>query len=572
METAGFAALGNYGIPVLIVLVEAVAAMWLLGGFLWLRRSRSRRMADRKEQRLFLDMLSQGSDSAVVMFRRRDVCPVFATENLEWTLGFDLQALWVDTQILEKLMDRQSSRRLQETYQSWDGENPLHIELQRSDNGCWMELELTRSPDGEYEMATFRDISQKKQELAQLQEKLDKAESASESKTTFLSRMSHEIRTPMNGVVGMLTLAQNSLKSGKDTEGYLNKAQSLSQHLLSIINDILDMSRIEAGKLELEEKPFDLFALGDGLRDMFQKNIEEKGLRFSLEFQDFTVRYVVGDRLRLNQVIINFLSNAMKFTSEGEISVMFRQMLVQNGTLDLMVRVHDTGIGMEPKFIERIFRPFEQEKADTARKYGGSGLGMAITDLIVRTMGGEIFVESLPGRGSDFTIFLHLPVAEGPAAEVPEEPERLPISAAETAEAPEFTLRGRRILMAEDNEINAEIALGVLEEIEGATVEVAENGQVAVERFESNPPGYYDFILMDIQMPVLDGRAACRKIRALERPDAAQIPVFALSADAFVEDERSSIKSGMNGHFSKPIDFDDMRRKIGDFFREQGLK
>ena len=313
----------------------------------------------------------------------------------------------------------------------------------------------------------------------------------------------------------------------------------------------------------MEEKAFDLRELGDKLRVMFQKNVEAKGVHFALEFVDFDVNFVIGDELRISQILINFLSNSVKFTSEGEIRVTFRQMLKEDGRIDLMVRVHDTGIGMEPEFISRIFRPFEQESADIIKKYGGSGLGMAIADQMVRLMDGEIVIDSMPGQGSDFMVFLNLPIADEQEAEAKDEEE-----AAQTEDSEDFSYEGLNILMAEDNEMNAEIAVGILE-MRGAQVDVAANGREAVEKFASNPPGHYDLILMDIQMPEMDGREATKTIRSIQRPDAKEILIFALSADAFVEDQRYSAEIGMNGHFAKPIDFEAMRVSIGRIMKER---
>lgn len=268
----------------------------------------------------------------------------------------------------------------------------------------------------------------------------------------------------MNGITGMLTLAERRLTPEHPAMQYLTKANELSGHLLSLINDILDMSRIEAGKVELEQAPFSLRALGGRLYDMFAKTLDANGIHYAANFEEMTADWVIGDELRISQVIINFLSNAVKFTSQGEIIVTFRQIMLRDGKVDLMVRVHDTGIGMKAEFISRIFRPFEQEDTSTTRRFGGTGLGMAISDQLVKLMGGQIVVESLPESGSDFTAFLSL--------------------------------------------------------------------------------------------PVMDGRTAARTIRRLARPDAADIPIYALSADAFVEDERLSRENGMNGHLTKPIDFD----------------
>ena len=408
-------------------------------------------------------------------------------------------------------------------------------------------------------MLNLRDVSTLRQRQEEMAQQLEEAQAASRSKTEFLSRMSHEIRTPINGINGLMTLTRTRLGgSNPAAEEYLTRAEDLSQHLLSVINDILDLSRIETGKTELEQKSFDLYALGDQLRSMFQKTVEAKGLRFHLEFKNFTVRYVVGDQLRITQVLLNFLSNAVKFTSHGEISVTFRQMMRTDDTVSFLVAVKDTGKGMDPKFITSIFRPFQQENASIAKTYGGSGLGMAITDQLVRLMGGEIVVDSMPGRGSTFTVYLHLPIGDSPA-----------LAAEQKEETDGFSFEGRRILMAEDNETNAEIAVSILEEVHGAHVEVAHNGREAVDMFSAHPAGYYDFILMDVQMPVMDGRTAARTIRALPRPDAKTELIFALSADAFSEDERQSVEAGMNGHFSKPVNYEELRRCVGTFFKSR---
>ena len=361
-------------------------------------------------------------------------------------------------------------------------------------------MKAHRCGDNEYDLFIIRRVTAEREKVAAYERWLHQAEEASQFKTSFLFRMSHEIRTPMNGITGMLTLAERQLTPEHPAMQYLTKANELSGHLLSLINDILDMSRIEAGKVELEQAPFSLRALGGRLYDMFAKTLDANGIHYAVNFEEMTADWVIGDELRISQVIINFLSNAVKFTSQGEIIVTFRQMMLRDGKVDLMVRVHDTGIGMKAEFISRIFRLLEQEDTSTTRRFGGTGLGMAISDQLVKLMGGQIVVESLPESGSDFTVFLSLPVMEAPA---------------------------------------------------GAAAAEAAPAETAAQ-----PASYYDLILMDIQMPVMDGRTAARTIRGLARPDAADIPIYALSADAFVEDERLSRENGMNGHLTKPIDFD----------------
>lgn len=444
-------------------------------------------------------------------------------------------------------------------YKNWDG-TPAGKRFRRRD-GSWVRFSLMRSRDGKYDLLFLRDATEDANTDAANAETIAKLEEAGRSKTSFFSRMSHEIRTPMNGITGMLALAESRLEPESPAMEYLTRADTLAGHMLGLLNDILDISRIEANKVELEKKPLSLHRLGDLLLEMYRGQLEQRGVAYHVVFEDVTRDVVLGDEMRLRQIIINLLSNAVKFTSQGEIRLTFRQMLLRENQMDLMIRVHDTGIGMSPEFLRKIFRPFEQESIETSHRYGGTGLGMAITEQLVHLMGGEITVESVPGKGSDFTVFLHLPVAEDTAL--------AGAQGGEGAAVDEDTLfRGRRILMAEDNETNALVATEILKEM-GAQVEVAENGQLAVEAFQSHERGYYDFILMDVQMPVLDGRAAARAIRALNRADAGKIPIFALSADAFVEDQRLSAQSGMNGHYAKPVDFVALRRSIGAYLRER---
>ena len=551
--------LGAHAAGTIFLLIDLLIALALIAFWIHATAQRRRQSGDLKDERQFYDTAAVCSPLALMAIRRSDEYPVYAAGDLEKLTGATLEQFRQNGGVLFDKMVPAEGRRVRRALQEWDGAAPLRICFQLGEDGRWLEITLEQSPDNAYLLAVVRDCTEEQEQIAKLREQLRQAESESRSKTTFLSRMSHEIRTPINGQLGMLALAKTRLNDPDAAMGYLNKAEDLSQHLLSIINDVLDMSRIEADKIELEAKPFDLAALGGQLRNMFQKTVEAKGVRFDLRFEHFESTYVVGDQLRLSQVLVNLLSNAVKFTSEGEITVLFRQMLRHDDQVDFLVRVHDTGIGMEPSFLSHIFRPFEQESIETAHKYGGSGLGMAITDQIVRLMGGEIFVESQPGQGSTFSVYLHLPIAAALDGD-----DRTAVR-----EVADFSMQGMRALMAEDNAINSEIAVSVLGEQYGVNVEAVENGKQAVERFASKPEGYYDFILMDIQMPVMDGRTAATAIRALDRPDAKTVLIFALSADAFVEDERMSVEAGMNDHFSKPIDFDKMRRQIGWYINQK---
>lgn len=555
------AALGEH-LPLLLVgCVEILLAVYLIGKFLWGKVQHKPSGKGRGAEAIFLQEWKRQSEEVCILLRRRDRMPVYTAGNLREVLGVTLTRLREDAASLLAGLDDETERKQRwKAYLDWDGAKPLVAEAAMQ-NGRWVRFIAHRSRNDNYDLIFGRDITHEHQRLEDDKTKLMKVEEASQSKTTFLSRMSHEIRTPMNGIIGMLALAEGKMQKQDPAMQYLDKANELSAHLLSLINDILDMSRIEAGKVELENKPFSLRAMGDKLYDMFAKTLDARGIRYAVNFEGVTVDWLLGDELRLSQIMINFLSNAVKFTEQGEIVVTIRQMMLREGNVDLLLRVHDTGQGMDPNFVYRIFRPFEQESIETGKKYGGTGLGMAITDQLVHLMGGQILVESLPGKGSDFTVYLTLPQAEA-------DEQASVTGQAEDQNQYEDAFQDCRILMAEDNDINAMIAVELLEDM-GAKVDVAQNGQLALEAFQAKPEHYYDFILMDVQMPVLDGRAATRALRALDRSDATEIPIFALSADAFIEDERLSMESGMNGHYSKPIDFIALRRNVGAYLRRK---
>lgn len=512
----------------------------------------------------FQDQISRNGNEVFVLLCVDDNCTVYVSENVQKLLGVSQEDIMSDIHVLERLTQKSYIRELKRKLSQWDRTEPLETELAYYPSGrdgmVWGRITVSLTEDEKYYLCSLIDMTEEYEEKKRLEQQIEKAYESEQSKTRYISKMSHEIRTPMNGMLGMISLAKLNMDRREEAEDYLDKAEKLSQFLFSIINDILDMSRIESGKIELACERVDIFMVAEKLKDMFQVTVEDKGIRFVLEMQDFTVRYVMGDELRISQVMTNFLSNASKFTSSGgQITVTFRQMHIIEGKVNLMMRVRDTGKGMSPEFMSRIFNPFEQEDASVAKNYGGSGLGMAISDNLVSLMGGQITVDSEVGKGTDFTVFLELPIAEGEQKLPGKEGIHLDTESGEDS----FSIEGLRILLAEDNKINALIATKLLVS-QGAQIENALDGQEAVHMFREHEAGYYQVILMDIQMPGLDGWEATKVIRQLDREDAKSIPIIALSADAFIEDKRKSVEMGMNGHVSKPINFEELRRVIRD--------
>lgn len=544
-----FVTIGNYLPFILIGCIEVILGLLILINFNRHKSVSGLRNVDTSQaEKMFLNALEDEKGSAYILFRNEDRMPIYMSGDARKMLGVSLEEIQQDIYKLNRNFETDKpNREFLSIYSAWDGMTPLETIVRLKDNR-WFKIVVQRSDNNEYDCWEYLDVTSFQIEHEKQEKKIRDALEESQSKTTFLSRMSHEIRTPLNGIMGMLSLAEKEIDANSSTMDYLNKANELSGHLLSVINDILDMSRIEAGKVELEKKAFSLRKLGNHLNAMFAKNVEEKGVRFEVKYEQLDVDYVVGDELRLSQVIINFLSNAQKFTSAGEIVVTFRQMMLVGDGVDLMIRVHDTGVGMSSEFIHKIFRPFEQENDSIQKRYGGTGLGMAITDRIVKLMNGEIVVESKEGLGSDFSVFIHMPLASEEQIQEIEEAKESEVQASKD------TLKNVNILIAEDNEINAEIAKSMLEDME-AHVTWVNNGQKALDTFAQSALNEYDVILMDVHMPVMDGREATRNIRALSRKDAKSVLIYALSADAFIEDQRASVEAGMNGHFSKPVDF-----------------
>ena len=393
------------------------------------------------------------------------------------------------------------------------------------------------------------------QKNAALQLAVQRETKANLAKREFLFNMSHDIRTPMNAIIGFTALAQTHIDDRDQVEDYLKKISVSSQHLLSLINDVLDMSRIESGKVTLEAKPVHLPELVRELRDIVQAVVSEKDLSLTLDTVGVKNEDVIADPLRLEQILINVLANAVKFTPDGgQISLWIVQKdTAPAGDADFEFHIRDNGIGMSEEFQKHIFEQFARERTSTVSKIQGTGLGMAITKSLVDMMGGRITVKSEQGKGSEFTISLRFPIGEAKTEQA------LP-----AAKASAFT--GKKLLVVEDNELNLEIASTLLKEA-GFEVDTAENGKIAVEKVEAASADRYDLILTDIQMPEMDGYEATRRIRALPDAKKAALPIVAMTANAFEDDRKNALHAGMNGHIAKPLDIQKLFQVLSELLQ-----
>lgn len=380
----------------------------------------------------------------------------------------------------------------------------------------------------------------------------DEAEKASRAKSEFLSNMSHDIRTPINGIMGMTGIALSHLEDRSRVRDCLTKIDGSSKHLLSLVNDVLDMSRIESGKVTANHAPFDMRTLIDNCASIVQGQLAGRDIRLIAEHDGLTHTHLIGDELHLRQIFINILGNSVKFTHDGDsITIRARELSCDGHTAHYRFELEDTGIGISQEFLPKLFDSFSQEAGGSRTTYKGTGLGMAITKQLIELLGGTVTVWSELNVGTRFTIDMPF--------EVNEAGEETPVS--ETGGS--VDLHGMTILVAEDNEINMEIATMVLEE-SGATVVQAANGRLAVEAFAASGPGDIDAILMDLMMPEMGGIEAALAIRAMDRPDAADVPIIAATANAYQEDVDKVLAAGMNAHVAKPLEVDKLLRLLAE--------
>ena len=402
----------------------------------------------------------------------------------------------------------------------------------------------------------YTESLQEKNEL--LHRAVDEADRANAAKTSFLSRMSHDIRTPLNGIIGLLEIDQAHPDDLELHRSNQKKMLISANHLLSLINDILQMSKLESGEVELSHEVMDLNQLSKDILVIVEQRAAEAGitLEYDKNSGQLTHNIVYGSPLHLRQIFLNIYSNCIKYNKVGgKVETSCSCLGAENGIVTYRWTIKDTGIGMNEEFLKHIFDPFSQERSDARSVYNGTGLGMSIVKSLIDHMNGTIKITSEEGVGSIFVITIPFELADDSV---------LPQQAEKMSEPTTGDIRGRHLLIAEDNELNAEIAQTLLED-EGAVVTIVHNGQQAIDAFESNPQGTFDAILMDVMMPVIDGLSATRGIRELDREDAKKIPIIAMTANAFDEDIKRCIEAGMNAHLSKPLEMDKVVETIAKY-------
>lgn len=529
------------------IIIAVVVAALAAGSFFYWSMQRRQRENDRFLLSIY-QAISENTDTVIFILNDRGAAPDYVFENSGRLLGIPAGEFLKPEERKECASEFRDKLQalLNEPWPAEGCRRELHTYNDRLHRDMWLKVLVCPFRLGGEAKCIYAitDVTQEHDDRERIEAAVVVAEQANAAKSRFFSSMSHEMRTPMNGIVGMTAIAKRSLDDRDRVLDCLNKIDFSSKHLLALINDVLDMSKIESGKLALVSEPFDLAELLHGLEAILRPQCEAKGQTLTLSIEIRHPR-LVGDTLRLSQIFMNLLSNAGKFTPEGgTISLTAREREQRAGSATYRFTVTDSGIGIAPEAQKTIFTPFERASDTTVRRTAGTGLGLAITKNLVSAMGGQITVKSTLGQGTSFIVDLDLPLQEG---DVPEP------AACEAVTLDETSFAGKRFLLAEDNAINQEIAVELLSAY-GARVDAVDDGKQALEKFAAAEPGDYDAILMDIQMPVMDGYEAARAIRACGHPQAKTILIVAMTANVFAEDVLAAKNAGMDAHIPKPMD------------------
>lgn len=522
----------------------------------------NRQKLKQKDNELFardelFSKLSLNVDDVFLMVDAKNLCVEYVSPNIEKLVGIPEKNVLKDIREIENLIKEDESVRILDQMatilpgeqREWDRE----YTHQKTGEELWFRV-VVFCTDIQRENKYILDLSDRTKDKKinqKLEDAVHTAENANRAKTIFLNNMSHDIRTPMNAIIGFTNIALKH-ETKPEVRSCLDKISSSSEHLLTLINDVLDISRIESGKVKFTPVPVDIRAVADTVLSIMQGFLADRSIVFRTHLSTPETPFVLADAVRIREVLVNILGNAVKFTEDGG-SIDFEVSYVpgeDDRHMMVRYRIADTGVGMTEEFVEHIFDEFSQEENNARTQYRGTGLGMAITKCYVDLMGGRICVESKKGKGSVFTVELPLELTDRECIRKQD----IPVA--------RVNLSGVKILLAEDNELNAEIATVQLEELD-IQVTRAADGNEAVKIFSENPPDTFDLIFMDVMMPKMNGYEATEAIRSMkDRPDARQIPIIAMTANAFAEDVQASLDAGMNGHIAKPIVMDEVKKAI----------
>lgn len=536
-----------------------------LAGLLTLLR-RVRRRADAKElaiesrEQLF-SMLVRNADDIYVMFSPDAYEVEYVSPNVEKLLGVSVEAVKNNIRALsDSAADPSSDPRIDDIASLEEGECLQvfreRIQARTGERRWYQETLYRESIKGvDKYVLVLSDRTNEQKGSLMLEQALDIARSSNEAKSQFLANMSHDIRTPINAIVGMTKIARESGEASEKIAGCLDAITASSRHLLELINDVLDMSRIESGQMELQERRFDIDDVVGGVEAIIRPQAQAKSQELRIDRSKMKHKAFSGDELRISQILLNLASNAVKYTQEGGSIALVVQELAKTrpSYASVAFTITDNGMGMSPEFVERIFDPFERSEEVSIARIQGTGLGMSITKALIDAMGGIVEVDSEKGRGSSFRVTLELRVVSS-ADDCP------PLEV--VPESTSYRFEGKRFLLAEDNELNAEILIELLG-CRGAKVEWAENGEKAIDAFSKHPAGYYDAVFMDVMMPVMNGYEAARALRACSSARSEEEKIVALTANAFAEDVKSALDAGMDAHVAKPVDIEGLACVLG---------
>lgn len=531
----------------ILVLLSTV----LLMKYFSYRRIQDEQIRQLNGERMLYNNLYEGNTEVYIVLNNIDKIPSYVSNGSQELMGIKKSDIMSDIYALKWGVPANEVNEFNEEYAKWDKKSIFTREFEflnvESGDQKVGRLSISYSPKEDNLYILIRDITADAEERRSIRGELEQMKNLNKYRNEFIANISHEVRIPITNIQGQIQLAGMNASNPAEVKKYTDGVSEQTNKLLSILNDMFDISKMETGNIVLENNVFDIKAVAKKLQDTYEEAALAIGRTFEIGITDLNVRYLMGDDLRIQQLLIAFIDRAIEVTPKGgKVAINIRQMNKGNDSANFLFRISDKG----PRL--------STHEAFELMGTGSSGnIALAVADQLIKLMGGQVMFNS-DSEGNDYSIFMTFPIADR------EQDLDAPIETADALINKEFTFEGCQILLAEDNETNAEIAKDILEMM-GAEVDVAEDGLLAVEKFVNGGSGRYHVILMDIQMPNMDGLEATRKIRSLDSTEAKTIPIFALSANAFVEDKKRSLEAGMNGHLAKPIDFDVLKEELSKF-------